>query len=154
MMNSAFEQLLAHMSQMQTGYWANRQQQAVCIDFPGIVGSFRVIVQISESGDELYVFGQTRLHVEPGCRAAVAETIERANYGLTYGALELNDEAHELRFHAAESFAVDELDGAVVERLIDASRATLDTYLRAILSVIFGNELPEDALRLALAAQG
>ena len=35
----------------------------------------------------------------------------------------------------------------VIDRLITATMAMLDMYLPAVLSVIYGNELPKDAIR-------
>jgi hypothetical protein len=37
--------------------------------------------------------------------------------------------------------------GGVIDRLIAVTMAMLDMYLPAVLSVIYGNELPKDAIR-------
>jgi hypothetical protein len=52
-----------------------------------------------------------------------------------------------LRFHAAQILPDDDLDDATIGRLFGTTIAMLDLYLPAILSVIYGNELPEDAVR-------
>ena len=52
-----------------------------------------------------------------------------------------NDKAHAPR-------ARDGANGdGVIDRLITVTMAMLDMYLPAVLSVIYGNELPKDAIR-------
>ena len=53
----------------------------------------------------------------------------------------------ELRFQAAQILTQDSLEDAVIGRLMGTTMAMLDRYLPAILSVIYGNELPKDAVK-------
>jgi hypothetical protein len=145
-MSNAYERLLRHMAEKQIGYWSNRDERAVCLDFPGIIGSYRLFAKV-ESDDELQVWGQLRISVPNGCRKAVAETIERANYLQGAGEFEMNFDANELRFHISESISEGHLSDETIDRLIDATRIALDFCLPVVLSVIYGNEQPEDAIR-------
>ncbi len=149
-MSTAYERLLSHMSDKKIGFWSNREEQAICMDFPGIVGMYRVFVRVRPEENQFDVSGQVRINVWEGCRESVAETVERANYGMAGGTLEMSFEDRELRFFVSEEFSDDDSDRDIVDRLIDATRIALDTYLQTILSVIYGNELPEDAIRYGL----
>jgi hypothetical protein len=146
-MCNAFENLLSHMSEKEIGYWSNQEQKAICVDLPGAVGIYRVFARVSDDGNQFDVSGHAHVRVAEGCRSAVAETIERANFGPARGNLEMNLDDGELRFNESEDLSGNELDGERIDRLIDAVRGALDCYLNAILSVIYGNELPEDAIR-------
>jgi hypothetical protein len=146
-MSTAYEKLLSYMQQMQTGYWTNDEQQAVCVSFPGIVGSYRVVAKINNAVGQLQATGDLRLCVSEGCQAAVAECLRFVNSALNGGAFEIDFETSELKFEAAETLLGDALEGEMVDRLIGMTRAAFDTYLPAILSVIYGNELPSDAIQ-------
>ena len=51
-----------------------------------------------------------------------------------------------MRFHASQLLPYDTLEDQTIERLIGTTMAMLNMYLPAILSVIYGNELPKDAV--------
>lgn len=84
----------------------------------------------------------------------MAETIVRANYRLNVGKFEMDFDQGELRFQASQILTDDRLEDSVIDRLMGTTLSLLDVYLPAILSVIYGNELPEDAIRCAEAGRG
>jgi hypothetical protein len=107
----------------------------------------RLIAQIDEDGGLFQVFGISNLRVPSGCRPSVAEAVARANYGLKVGKFELDFEEGDLRFQAAQLLPYDSLEDHTIERLIGTTMAMLNMYLPAFLSVIYGNEVPQDAIR-------
>ena len=149
-MTDLFEQLTAHLTANQIGHWSNPNEKAICVDFPGIVGFYRVYARIDSENGQFQACGQTRLCVPKGCRAAVAELLVLAKNQPLDGALELSQEASELRFRVAERLTGNELSGEMIDRLIRKARIGIDACLRAILSVIFGNQPPADAFRQAV----
>ncbi|HTQ40035.1 MAG TPA: hypothetical protein VMJ32_13495 [Pirellulales bacterium] len=146
-MNTAYEKLLSRMKQLQIGHWSNDEQQAICVDFPGIVGSYRVFARINNEVGQFQATGQLRLCVSKGCQSGVVESIRLVNSALPCGGFEMNFETSELRFETAETLLGDRLENETVDRLIGMTREAFDIYLPAILSVIYGNELPSDALQ-------
>ncbi len=149
-MGDLFEQLTNHLTEREIGHWSNPNQQAVCLDFPGLVGFYRVYARISSEDRQLHACGQVSLNVPEGCRHAVAEFVQLAKKQGLDGDLELNQEFGELRFHVAGNLAGDDVSGEVIDRLISQARIGIDSYLRAILSLIFSNEQPADAFRQAV----
>lgn len=149
-MSDLFQQLTQYLASKQIGHWSNADEKAVCVDFPGVVGFYRVLARVDSDDGQLHAWGQVRLSVPSGCRSAVAELLELVNLKQMNGEVELNEEVSELRFHTAENLTGDELSGEMVDRLIDSARSGVDACLRATLCVIFGNEPPTDALRHAL----
>ncbi len=93
------------------------------------------------------MYGYSSLLVPEGCRSAIAEAVVRANYGLRVGKFELDFNDGELRFQAAHIMTDDVVGEQVMDRLIVTTIGMLDTYLPAFLSVIYGNELPKDAIQ-------
>ena len=152
-MNAAYEKLIQHLDEHNVRYLTGNDSQSICADFRGEVGTYRIIAQVESDHELFQVFGLAPVRVPEGCRPAIAETIARANYGLKVGKLEMDLDDGALRFQAAQILADDNLEGRVIHCLISAAMAVLDRYLPAILSVIYGNELPKDAIRCADAAR-
>jgi hypothetical protein len=148
-MTSLFEQLLEHMTCKKVGHWTNHEEQAICLDYPGVVGDYRVFAQIFSEGCELHVFAKTKLNPPSGSRAGVISAVTLANRSMAIGDLQWNVQTTEFCFHAAEEITGGELSGEMVDRLIALARSALDNYLRAVLSVIYANESPDAAIRRA-----
>lgn len=150
-MSVVFERLLQHLEEYELRFESDAENETIVASFRGEVASYRVIGRVEADQDLFQVFGLIPIRVPEGSRPAVAETIVRANYGLKVGKFELDFEDGELRYQAAHILAGDSLDGAIVQRLIGTTMAMMDRYLPAILSVIYGNEPPADAVRFAEA---
>jgi hypothetical protein len=146
-MNAAYERLVQHLEAHDVRYRANRDVGAVWTDFKGEVGTYRVLASVDEDGDLFQVYGQWPIFVPVGARPAIAEVIARANYGLRLGKFELDCDDGELRFHIAHVLSGGVLEEELISRSFGHAMAMLDRYLPAVLSVIYGNELPQDAIR-------
>lgn len=103
---------------------------------------------VDEEGELFQVLGLSHLRIPEGARPLIAEALVRANYGLVVGKYEMDFEDGELRFQIAQILIGGELPDEVIERSFTAATAMLDRYLPALLSVIYGNELPKDAIRI------
>ena len=150
-MNAAFEKLIQHLDERQVRYLTNAESRSICADFRGQVGTYRIIAAVEADGSLFQVIGAAPIRIPEGARPAIAETIARANYGLKIGKFEMDVDDGELRFQASQILTDDVLDDEVIGRLMGLTMAMLDTYLPAVLSVIYGNELPKDAIRCAEA---
>lgn len=152
-MSVAFERLVQHLEQYELRFETDTENETIVASFSGQVASYRVIGRIEADQDLFQVFGLIPIRVPKGCRPAVAETITRANFGLKVGNFEMDFDDGELRYQIAHLLAGDSLDGETVRRLIGTTMAMMDRYLPAILAVIYGNELPADAVRFAESDQ-
>lgn len=148
-MNAAYEKLIQHLDNQNIGYWSRSEDRSICTDFRGEVGTYRIFAQVDADDNLFQVFGYSPVRVPIGSRPAVAETVVRANYGLKVGKFEMDFDEGELRFQAAQVLVDDDLADATIHRLIGTTMAMLNTYLPAVLSVIYGNELPKDVVRHA-----
>ena len=80
-------------------------------------------------------------------RAAVAEYLHRANYGLYHGNFEIDFRDGEIRYKTTGMAAEDEeLDEEVMNRLINLGFAMTDRYAPGILSVLYANDEPAGAI--------
>jgi hypothetical protein len=152
-MNAAYEKLIQHLDEREVRYLTNGESRSICADFRCEVGTYRIIAAVDAESDLFQVFGYSPVRVPEGARSAVAETIARANYGLKVGKFEMDVDSGELRFQAAQILTEDCLEETVIDRLMGTTMSMLDMYLPAVLSVIYGNELPKDAIRCAEAGR-
>lgn len=152
-MNTAYERLIQHLDDREVHYLANGENQSICADFRGEVGTYRIIATVDADAGLFQVFGYLPLRVPEGARPSVAETVMRANYRLKVGKFEMDVDEGELRFQASQVLTEDNLEDSVIDRLIGTALSVLDTYMPAVLSVVYGNELPKDAIRCAEAGR-
>ena len=146
-MNAAYEQLIHLLDEREVRYEPNEDFQTVRTDLRGEVGLYRIVAHVDTDMDLFQVFGHSSLLVPEGCRPAIAEAVARANYGLQVGKFELDVNDGDLRFQAAQIMTDNTVGEEVIDRLIGTTIAMLDWYLPAFLSVIYGNELPKDAIQ-------
>ncbi len=146
-MNAAYEKLCEHLTSRNIGFWTHDENLSICADFRGEVGTYRIFAFV-EADDHLFqVFGHLPVRVPVGARPSIAEAMVRINYGLKVGKFEMDFDEGDVRYQAAQILPDDELDDATIERLIGTTISMLNRYLPAIMSVIYGNELPTDAVR-------
>lgn len=146
-MNATYERLIHLLNVREIRYLTNGDSQSVRTDLVGEVGTYRIAAQVDEEARLFQVFGYSPIRIPEGGRPAIAETAMRANYGLRLGKFEMDFADGEVRFHASQVLTDEGLAERVIDRLIGSTIAMLDTYLPAILSVIYGNELPKDAIQ-------
>jgi hypothetical protein len=148
-MNAAYEKLCEHLTSQNIGYWSHSEDLSICTDFRGEVGTYRIFARVDADDSLFQVFGHSPVRVPPGARPAIAEAVARINCGLKVGKFEMDCDEGELRFQAAQILPDDDLDEQTIQRLIGTTMSMLNIYLPAVLSVIYGNELPKDAVRHA-----
>ena len=148
-MNAAYEKLCDHLTSQNIGFWSRSEDLSICADFRGDVGTYRIFARVDANDSLFQVFGNSPVRVPEGARPAIAETVMRVNCGLKVGKFEMDFDEGELRFQATQILPEDDLDDKTIQRLIGTTMSMLNVYLPAILSVIYGNELPKDAVRQA-----
>ena len=151
-MATAYEKLVRHFADRDLRYSAHDERLTVTADFRGEVGAFRLMARIDEDDSLLQVFAYIPIRATPGSRAVIAEAVSRANFGMKVGKFELDMSDGELLYQAAQILVPGEdgetfLPVRVIGRLIGTALAMVDKYTPAYLSIIYGNETPEDAVR-------
>jgi len=145
-MNDAYEKLIQHLDANEVRYLTSGDDQTVWVDFRGTVGLYRVVAMVDPADGLLQVFGYSPVYVPEGCRPAIAETLARVNCGLKVGKFEMLYDQGEVRYQAAHILADNSLEDETIQRLMGTTMSMLNLYLPAVLSVIYGNELPKDAV--------
>lgn len=144
-MTVAFEELIHLLDEREIGY-ATGDDEVVRTDLRGEVALYRILARVEVEADLFQVFGYSPVRIPEGCRPTIAEAVARANYGLRLGKFELDLDDGELRFQAAQILIGESVGKEVIDRMISTTLNMLDMYLPAFLSVIYANELPNDAI--------
>lgn len=145
-MYSAYEKLIQHLDERELRYTADSEGRFVWASFRCAVATYQVIASLDEERQLFQVSGIVPVRIPEGSRPAIAETIARANFGLCVGKFEVDLDTGELRFQAAQILTDDCLEETVIDPLLQTTLSMLDRYVPAVLSVIYGNEYPKDAI--------
>lgn len=108
-------------------------------------GKFRVYAHIQN--DNLVVHSISPTDVSEKDRAAIAEYLTRANYGLVIGNFEMDWSDGEVRFKTSFRWKEGQLEPWMIHSLVYINCAMMDRYYPGLMSVLFGGTTPEQAVQ-------
>src|SRR2546422_11205581 len=115
--------------------------------FGGKHANYEGDIIVEEVAEEMLVLFRAP-NKAPECRRlATAELLARANFGMKFGALELNYNDGEVRFKMSAVLREGQLSPKMVHAMVGISFTTFDRHYPALMAVWFGNELPSEALQ-------
>lgn len=116
------------------------------VAFAGENGEATCFAQI-EPELELFIFyAYAPVKVPAARRAAVAEFVNRANYGMWIGNFELDYADGEVRYKGSVAFKDTTLTEALIRNTIYVSVGALDQYLPGLRDVVDGHASPAAAI--------
>jgi hypothetical protein len=136
--------------------WKYRQPEAENLrqfGFSGKHANFEGAILVEEDAEDIVVLFRAPTKVPECRRLAMAELLARANFGMKFGAIEMDYQNGEVRFKCAATVREGQLSPQMVHFMVGLSLATLAGFYPALMGVCFGNELPSDALDAARAPQ-
>ena len=131
-------------------YQRIESQPALMMGFRGSRGSWRCVAQAREEQKQFVFYSILDQAAGESQRAAVAEFLTRANYGMVIGNFELDHADGEVRFKTS-------VDGTPSKGVLSLESIghhvylnvlMMDRYLGALESVLGGEATPEDAVAL------
>jgi len=146
-METAYQTLIQHLDAQKIRYQTDVDTQRVGAWFGTPKGLFPLHAGVTKGDPIFQVVGHVPVKVPVGSRPSIAEAITRANYNVKLGRFEMDFKDGELRFYVAHLISNGKLSDEVIERMIKTTLVMLNHYLPAFMSVIYGNELPEEAIR-------
>ena len=115
--------------------------------FEGRHGQTTVGARIVEDREWFRVLVLAPFYVPRESRQIVAEFISRANYGLPFGAFEMDHADGELGYRWCINFAGSELKEDDIGDVIFGCAGVMDEYLPGLMAVVYGDVEPEAAIR-------
>jgi len=124
------------------------------LGFHGDNGQWNCYAQAREEQAQLLFYSVCPLNAPEDRRMVVAEFLTRANYGLFIGNFELDMTDGEIRYKTSIDVEGDRLSPALVRPLEYANVLMMDSYLPGIMSVIYGDVAPAEAVAKAEGTAG
>lgn len=112
--------------------------------FKGLYNSFRYLLIVGD--DEVQNYTQYPASAKEKL-PEVAEFITRANYGLKYGAFEMDWNDGEVRFHLTTPMAAILADRNNIPMITALPSQMLDRYSKGFTEVLMGLKTPEEAIK-------
>ncbi len=114
--------------------------------FVGHNGEVTCFAQIRADLEQFIFYVVMPVRAPAHMRAAVAEFITRANYGLRIGNFELDFDDGEVRYKSSIDFEGLQLTAGLIRNTMYPAVQTMDRYLPGVLAVIFGGKSAEEAI--------
>ena len=121
-------------------------QPALQISFQGENGKWNCYARAREEQKQFVFYSICPVNAPEEKRISVAEFLTRANSGMMIGNFELDFNDGEISYKTSIDVEGDRLSTALIKRLVYANVMMMDEYLPGILSVIYGNVSPADAI--------
>lgn len=121
-------------------------QPALQIPFQGENGKWSCYARTRSEQNQFVFYSICPVNVPENKRLAVAEFITRANSGMIIGNFELDFTDGEISYKTSIDVEGDRLSFALIQRVVYANVTMMDEYLPGIMSVIYGNVSPEEAI--------
>ncbi|MEH2174854.1 YbjN domain-containing protein [Nostoc sp.] len=121
-------------------------QPALQISFQGENGKWNCYARTRSEQNQFVFYSICPVNSPENKRLAVAEFITRANSGMIIGNFELDFTDGEISYKTSIDVEGDRLSFALIQRVVYANVTMMDEYLPGIMSVIYGNVSPEEAI--------
>jgi hypothetical protein len=116
------------------------------LGFSGQDANWSCFAQAREQHEQMVFYSVSPMNVPEERRAAVAEFITRANYGMVIGNFEMDYADGEIRYKTSIDAEGVPLDPQLVRQVVYPNVLTFDRYLKGLLAVAFGAQEPAMAL--------
>jgi hypothetical protein len=112
-------------------------------------GRWTSYAQVREEQDQFVFYSVAPTTVPEASRAAVAEFLTRANYGMVIGNFEMDYRDGEVRFKTSIDLEGDCISPALVRNVVYVNVRMMDRYLKGLMGVAYAGLSPEQAVKEA-----
>ncbi|BDA66016.1 hypothetical protein RIVM261_085830 [Rivularia sp. IAM M-261] len=121
-------------------------QPALQIAFQGENGTWTCYARARAEQQQFLFYSVCPVKAPEDKLLSVAEFLTRANLGLAIGNFELDFNDGEISYKTSIDIEGDKLSSALIKNLVYANVRMMDEYIPGIMSVIYGNLSPEEAI--------
>jgi hypothetical protein len=114
--------------------------------FQGENGKWTCYARVREEQEQFLFYSICPVNAPDSKRMAIAEFLTRANSGTIIGNFELDFTNGEIRYKTSIDVQGDSLSFELIKQLVYANVTMMDQYLPGIMSVIYGEVEPKDAI--------
>jgi hypothetical protein len=121
-------------------------QPIIQTGFQGDNGQWTCYAQAREEHEQCIIYSACPVNVPENKRIAVAELLTRVNYGLIIGNFEMDFQDGEIRYKTSIDVQDEQLTPTLVRNIVYTNVMTMDRYLPAIMTVLYGSLSPAEAI--------
>lgn len=114
--------------------------------FRGDNGEWACYAQAQEEQEQFIFYSVCSVQAPEEKRSTMAEFLTRANYGLLIGNFEMDFSDGEIRYKTSVDFEGERASSALIQNLVYANVWAMDRYLPGIMSTIYGDVSPAQAI--------
>lgn len=142
-----YQEMVAFFERHDLHFQTHPDAPVLMMQMTGENGVLSLMALCDDEAERFAVFCKAPIHAPEPKRILVAEYVTRANYGLMVGNFELDFSDGEVRFKIAMDTDGIRLNEDIIGLTIFGNCRTMDKYLPGLMSVIYGNSTPEQAIR-------
>jgi hypothetical protein len=145
-MSQLFDAIIEFFNADEWPYAQLEQSSALRMGFQGDNGNWLCYANVREERQQFLFYSVCPVNAPPDKRPLLAEFLTRANYDLPIGNFELDFDDGEIRFKTSADIEGDRLSDALLKNLVYTNVITMDHYLPGIMSVLYGETSPLEAI--------
>ncbi|MBL8165573.1 MAG: YbjN domain-containing protein [Anaerolineae bacterium] len=145
-MGLMFDTMIAFFADDNWPYDQLEEMPAIRTGFSGENGKWMCFAHVREELEQFVFYSVLPVNAPPPRRAAVAEFITRANSGMIIGNFEMDYSDGEVRYKTSVDVEGSDLTLPLVRQLVYANVSTVDHYLPGLMSVLYTDIPPADAI--------
>jgi hypothetical protein len=141
-----FEEMVNFFKEDEWPFYQIKGQPVLQMAFQGENGKWTCYAKGREKQQQFVFYSLCPINAPDSKRLDVAEFLTRANSGMIIGNFELDFSDGEVRYKTSIDVDGDTLSSALIKRLVYANVTMMDEYLPGIMSVIYSDVSPSDAI--------
>jgi hypothetical protein len=146
-----FREMVAFFERHELHFQTHPNEPLVHMQMTGKNGSWSFMAHCDDEADRFAAYSRAPIQVPAPKRAAVAEYLTRANWGLKIGNFEMDYSDGEVRYKTAMDTDGTCLNDELLGSMVFVNCAMMDRYLPGLMAVVFGDAIPEEAVKQAEA---
>lgn len=147
-----FGRVKAGMAELEWRFGEDAEHLALSMGYGGKNGLYYCVLQVHGEHRALAFYVHVQCRVPEEKRQAVAEFLTRANYAMWLGNFELDFRDGEVRYKTSLDLVDGELTTGMLAALLRSNISTVDRYLPGLMSVLWNDVAPADAIGLVESA--
>ncbi len=141
-----FEEMVNFFQADEWPFYHSQGKPILQMVFQGESGKWTCYAKAREEQQQFVFYSICPVNAPENKRLAVAEFITRANYNAILGNFEMDFEDGEIRYKTSIDVEGDRLSFSLIKQLVYTNVTVMDDYLPGIMSVIYGDVSPSEAI--------
>ena len=141
-MKSLIETITSVLTSNGLHFNTNKDQNRIQLGIAGKNGNWQVVINLNEESRRMSITSVCPIHAQDSRQSAVCELLNRINDSLFMGRFSLDLEDGQIRSQISMAFPDSYLGDETVNMMFHLNVSTFDSYMPAIIAVLYGFNEP------------